>query len=81
MFLIETEQQARCILNNFQAKCLKAFFDLKSKDTNVVRIAIIYTTPGIAVELKSGDKVFYTLAAIMDPVERLLLSPANRISA
>lgn len=69
-------------MNNFQAKCLKAFFDLKSKDANVVRIAIIYTkTPGIAVELKSGDKVFYTLAAIMDPVERLLLSPANRISA
>lgn len=69
-------------MNNFQTKCVTAFFDLKSKDPKVTRIAIInLPKPGVAVELVNGDKVFYTMAAIMDPIERLLLAPKSRTVA
>lgn len=60
-------------MTNFQAKCLRSFYDFKRKDPSVLRIVIISTPgkEGVAVETRKGEKLFYPLATIMDPIERL----------
>lgn len=54
----------------FQNKCLCAFRDLKRKQGLEATIVVLNGLDGVLVE-----RDFYSLAAIMDPINRLLLSP------
>ena len=58
-------------MNAFQNKCLCAFRDMKIKQGKAATIIVRNNTLCVLV----GDDELYTLAVIMDPINRLLYSP------
>jgi ribosomal protein L19 len=58
-------------MTTFQNKCLCAFRDIKLKQGFNATIVVRNNIAGVLVE----KDLFYTLAAIMDPINRLINSP------
>lgn len=65
--------ERRSKLTSFQIKCLHAFWDLKLKQGLMARIDYVNEV-GVTVTTIKGDKMFYSLNNIMDPINRLTLA-------
>ena len=76
---MQTTSQKRSKLTSFQLKCLHAFWDLKLKQGKLARIDY-HGQVGVTVNNPNGAKEFYSLNAIMDPINRLVLAPISQVN-
>lgn len=65
-------------ITDFQRQCLHAMLDYQIREKErgkIIGAQIMYRGQvGVTVTLKGGHKVFYSLNAIMDPINRFVLS-------